>query len=317
MIMKKSLLAALSLLILPLSAGADEQWQVTTSMESASMGMSMPAMTRKVCVPDGTYNKSSEKMVPAKDNCKVSNFKASGSTSSFHMECGAPHKMSGDGQFTRKGSDAYSGDIKMQGDFGQGGNGDMHMHFDGQKLGACTAEKPQDDAAGYTSRMNAQMSAACTQGLSQMQPGIFMIPACQSFKPQFCARVKSFLGNTTDPEQLRSVIEQREDWAQLADSCDMDSLSIQTAACSKAKDTHNWGAVAKVCNASEAKTLAREHCTGRSYSSVMTGEYGPLCQAFSDAVHVDGSAGSKTGSIMDAGSKAMDSIGKLKGLFSR
>jgi hypothetical protein len=100
----------------------------------------------------------------------------------------------------------------------------------------------------------------------------------------------------------------------------MDSLSIQTSACGKANSTGNWGAVAKICNASEARTLAREHCTGRNYSSIMTGEYGPLCEAFSDTVHVDGAAdagngSSKAGGIMDMGNKAMDGISKFKSLF--
>jgi hypothetical protein len=316
-ITKKICLPTLILLALPLTSFANEQWKITTSMESSSMNMSMPGMERTVCVADGQYNKPSEKMVPAKDGCKVSNFRINGSTASFHLECAAPHKMSGDGSFTHKGSDAYSGDMKMKGDFGQGGNGDMHMHFDGQKLGSCTAQQTPD----YAAAAGAQMSAACTQGINEMQPAIFMIPACQSMKPKFCARVKNLLGNAQDPNKLSSVIKQRPDWANLADACDMDSLSIQTAACDKAKTTKNWAAVPVVCPPGDAEAIASDHCVRRAYtgSNSSNGEYSALCDAFPDLGKTPpGGAGAGAASgVMDMGNKAMDGLNKLKGLFGR
>ena len=106
--MKSRLLFALSLLCIPLSSLADEQWETTTTMQSSSFPMQMPPTTTKVCVPDGQYDKPSEKMIPTENDCKVTSFKVSGNTSNFRVECPSP-KMVGDGSFTRKSATAFSG----------------------------------------------------------------------------------------------------------------------------------------------------------------------------------------------------------------
>lgn len=315
--MKSRLLFALSLLCLPLSAFADEQWETTTSMQSSSFPMQMPPTTQKVCVPDGQYDKSSEKMIPTENGCKVTSFKVSGNTSTFRVECPSP-KMVGDGSFTRKSATAFSGTIAMKGDFGTGTQGDMRMTFDSKKLGKCTTEKAPD----YAAMANAQVAAACTDGVKKMQKELFVGPYapdfCKSHKPKFCAQVKSFLAKGTDPEQLRGIANQREDWAELADACAIDAGALRTAACGKATSSRNWGAVAEFCPEADVRNIARQNCTGRSYTDVMTGEYGPICQAYSDEVKVSGgSSKASSNGMMDNANKAVDGFNKLRGLFGK
>ncbi|MDQ8038078.1 MAG: DUF3617 domain-containing protein [Pedobacter sp.] len=314
--MKSRLLFALSLLCIPLSSLADEQWETTTTMQSSAFPMQMPPTTTRVCVPDGQYDKPSEKMIPTENDCKVTSFKVSGNTSNFRVECPSP-KMVGDGSFTRKSATAFNGTMAMKGDFGDGKQGDMRITFDSKKLGKCTAEKMPD----YAALANAQVAAACTDGVKKMQKELFVGPYapdfCKSHKPKFCAQVKSFLAKGSDPEQLRGIANQREDWEELADACGIDGAALRTTACSKASSTRNWGAVAEFCPEADVRSIARENCTGRSYTSIMTGEYGPICQAYSDEVKVAGGSNSKSGGVMDSANKAVDGFNKLRGLFGK
>lgn len=139
-------LRRLLVLIACLGAGsvyADDKWEVTTSMEMVGMPFQMPATTQVVCLPPGEQN--TEKMVPADKNCKVKSFSTSGNTSRFRIECAPPQQMTGEGEITRMGKDAYKGLLKAKGNM-QGQAFDMKISYAGRKIGSCPAsENVQND----------------------------------------------------------------------------------------------------------------------------------------------------------------------------
>ncbi len=160
----------LLLLAIGLLAGAvqaDEKWEVTTSFEMTGMPFQMPPTTQTICVPPG--EQGNQRLIPAGKNCKVTSFSTSGSTSRFHMECSAPQKMSGDGEMTRMGSDAYKGKFAARGNV-DGSDIDMKIAYAGRRLGTC--------AAGETSAARASAMAAQTNAM-QAKQGAVLNQACQ------------------------------------------------------------------------------------------------------------------------------------------
>ena len=123
--LRRSLVAIGIVSLLPAAhAAAGEQWELTATMEMP--GMQMPIGVNKVCM------KPQSPMAPsAGSECKVSDIKSSGNTTSFRMQCGGAHPMEGFGEGTRSG-DGYSGVLHMK---SQGH--DMTIKQSGRKLGDC------------------------------------------------------------------------------------------------------------------------------------------------------------------------------------
>jgi len=69
---------------------------------------------------------------PMQKNCKVTDVKVRGNTTSFKMECGPPQPMQGTGEMTRTG-DRMEGHYTMKSP-----EGEMVMTTLGRKLGTCT-----------------------------------------------------------------------------------------------------------------------------------------------------------------------------------
>lgn len=109
-------------------------WEVTskTSMEGAPM--EMPAQTSRVCAPKvwneppgGTDERS---------KCRNSDFKISGSKATWKVSCEGPPAMTGEGEITRNGSDAYTGVVKFT-----SSEIVMTVKLDGHRVGDCDAGK--------------------------------------------------------------------------------------------------------------------------------------------------------------------------------
>ncbi|MDF2446878.1 MAG: hypothetical protein K0S46_2114 [Moraxellaceae bacterium] len=300
------------------NAYADDKWEVTTSMEMVGMPFQMPATKQVVCLAPGEQN--SEKMVPADKNCQVKSFTTSGNTSRFRIECAPPQQMTGEGEITRLGADAYKGLLKAKGNM-QGQPFDMKIAYNGRKIGSCAAsENTVTKAKAMAAQQQAQIGQSCQQMAGSMtwQVADQMAASCPTLKADLCKKAKAELNKAgSDPEALRTFQQQRGDWRELASYCGVDAAALQARACTSAKAKKLWGTVAEFCG-SEAEALAEAHCSGRSYTVIMTSEYGPLCERFSDKVVVTG-GGAKSA---DAGAaaklnQAIDGINKLRGLFGR
>ena len=116
------------------------RWEVTTQMQMPNMPVQMPAMKTTQCVtpeqlkdpanavPRGPQNGRGR---PNQD-CKVSDYKASGNKVTWNMSCSAPQAMTGTGEMTFV-DDTYTATMKMQSP-----QGEMEMKMSGKRLGDCT-----------------------------------------------------------------------------------------------------------------------------------------------------------------------------------
>lgn len=111
-------------------------WEVTMQVEIPGMQVKMPDFKTAQCLtkeqlkdpaqalPQGTQDKNND--------CKVSDYKASGNKATWKMTCTIPMPISGLGEITYAG-DAYDGSMTMT-----TGIGDMTMKYTGKRLGDCT-----------------------------------------------------------------------------------------------------------------------------------------------------------------------------------
>lgn len=316
---KRSWLALCACLVAG-GAIADDKWEVTTSMEMAGMPFQMPPTKQVLCLAPG--EQGSEKMVPVDKNCKLKSFTQSGNTSRFKVECAPPQQMTGEGEITVTGKDAYKGQLRARGNM-EGQAFDMKISYAGKKIGSCAAsENTVTKAKAQAAQMQAQVGQSCKQLADGMtwQLADQMAGSCPTLKADLCKKAKAEftrLGN--DPEGLRNYGEERQDWKQLAGYCGVDTATLQARACSAAKAKKLWASVATFCG-DEAETLAAANCTGRSYTVIMMSEYAPLCEAYKDKVVVTGGGGvpgSASGGTAAKLNQAIDGINKLRGLFGK
>lgn len=104
-------------------------WQVSTKMSMEGMPMEMPTQTAKYCAAKH-WTKP-----PAGDNprqkCVRSESRMSGSKFTWTESCESP-AMTGRGEITRQGNDAYSGTIQYS-----SAQGNMTIKLSGRKIGEC------------------------------------------------------------------------------------------------------------------------------------------------------------------------------------
>jgi hypothetical protein len=130
--------AALIAVLAPFSATAaatDEKWEITTRMEMTGLPMRMPATTVVVCVPPGGMD---EERIVERDGCTLGKVTRSGQTTRFSVQCAQPQPMTGEGEITRSGASAYSGQFRASGKFG-GKDVTMSASFNGKRAGDCVA----------------------------------------------------------------------------------------------------------------------------------------------------------------------------------
>jgi hypothetical protein len=115
---------------------------MTTSMHMQMPGMSaMPPMThtQKVCV--SAQRPDPRDVMRNGGQCHVSQYKLVGNTVSYHVECGAPMQMSGDGTFTMRSDHGIHGSMHVTGNAG-GQHTQMDMTIDGTRVGSCDYTPP-------------------------------------------------------------------------------------------------------------------------------------------------------------------------------
>jgi hypothetical protein len=121
----------------------DGNWEVTMEIEMPGMPQRMPAMTSTQCVskeeaadPSKMMSQGSGGASALPPDCKVSDMKTAGNTTSWSMKCDGDNAMSGTGELTYAG-DTYRGAMKMNIERG-GQPMAVTMTYSGKRLGDCT-----------------------------------------------------------------------------------------------------------------------------------------------------------------------------------
>jgi len=329
-------LALLVLLAAGSAAAVEDKWEITTTMQATGMPFLPPATTTTLCLPQN--QPVNEKMIPAKDNCKVSKFTTSGNTSKFHIECAPPQQMSGDGEFTYLGN-AYNGKMNVKGNMG-GQNIDMQMSYAGKKIGVCGGEN--DNAYSPMKMMQqgqGQMAMACAQmaeGMSwQMAPNLASM--CPTLQADICKRANARFAGVTSADALLALQEDRPDWKELAGYCAIDTTAMTRKLCASSKAGKDYNGAVLICGSDDPElfAIAQKECVGFDVTGNRISEKTrPLCNHFAD--RLPKSAGKKTATApassliegysntVDTGNNAIDTTQravegykKLKGLFGR
>ena len=117
------------------------QWETTMQMQMPNMpaGVQMPSMKNTQCItpdqakdPASAVPRQSGRGRGGKDDCKVSDYKMTGSTATWTMMCTSPDKMTATGEMTF-GDDSYTSTMKMV-----MAQGEMTMKTTGKRIGDCT-----------------------------------------------------------------------------------------------------------------------------------------------------------------------------------
>jgi hypothetical protein len=120
-----------------------DTWQVTSQMSMEGMPMRMPAQTLQVCAPKNWQEPPGAQN--PQQNCRTSDFKTVGQKTTWKMTCTDPD-MTGEGEITRSGPDAYTGSIHMS-----SAQGSMTINLSGKRTGECdykdTSMTPAQQAA--------------------------------------------------------------------------------------------------------------------------------------------------------------------------
>ena len=103
-------------------------WEVTSQV--SMMGMQMPPQTGKNCSPKTWTRPPTDPNDPMK--CTTTNFATSGDTVTWETTCKGPPPVTGTGEVTRQGSDAFTGTINLTSD-----EISMTIQLSGKRLGAC------------------------------------------------------------------------------------------------------------------------------------------------------------------------------------
>jgi hypothetical protein len=115
----------------------DGNWEVTVQVQVPGMPMKMPDIKDVRCLTRDQLKDPSLAMPSASpdsnNDCKVSDYKATGTKATWTMACTVPMPISGSGEITYAG-DTYSGSMTLA-----TGGGDATMKFTGKRLGDCTA----------------------------------------------------------------------------------------------------------------------------------------------------------------------------------
>jgi len=300
----KRILCSVSLIALaalPATAGPNgDLWEVTSqmTMEGMPAGMGMPAQTRQVC---SAHEWTKPPVANENRECETVNFKTAGNKSSWTVKCSGG--MSGEGEVTRNGADAYAGWMKMTMP-----QGTMTMNLSGKRVGDCDAGEVKAQRDAQVARIQAQaaegtkaaagaMVQICSTGAQSLdmrqyhtyeslctgpQGGI----TAEKYKSAFCDSLNSYDGFKKVCH--RDEADAENTMTSLAGFCGADLTAMKTTNCAEAVKTKDLELVGKCCPV-EAQAIAKEHCAGRSYTSAGPDGYGSFCVQFAKDV-MDGGA---------------------------
>jgi hypothetical protein len=123
------LLGSLPALVAADPPRAGDLWQVTSKVSMEGLPMELPAQTAQVCAAR-VWTRP-----PAGDNpqqkCKSTEYVITQNKVTWTETCDSP-PMTGKGEITRQGNDAYTGTIKYVSE-----QGNMTINLTGRKIGGC------------------------------------------------------------------------------------------------------------------------------------------------------------------------------------
>jgi Protein of unknown function (DUF3617) len=258
-----------------------EVWQMTMSMKMA--GMSMPARTMEQCVAKS--QPAAPDMAEENKNCKTTEYKTVGSTTSMKFACTGKDAMTGEGTFTTVGK-TMKGQMKMN-----SGGSVMETSYSSVNTGkACDAKAMERKVNEMVAKSAADLDRQCTEDLTSGKNAAgYMVFGSQAickdpkFKPMYCAHIagkgeagyKRLRGDELMAKQLKEpallgVIEA---------GCGVSMLGMQKELCGSAQQRKSWRFLAGSCPA-QAKPLAARECAGRGYTALSTSPYKDFCSAY-------------------------------------
>jgi hypothetical protein len=292
--------AALSFLVALCAFGADaapagkepgDLWEVTSKMSMEGMPMEMPATTQKVCTaktwsepPGGNADKS----------CETLEFKNSATTTTWKVRCAGPPAMTGEGEITRSGPDAYKGTMKLSSP-----DGAMTMKLSGRRVGDCDRGESNREIAQLRGKIEAQAAAAqgqaaaaqatmCKGAVDAMDlrtmKAYASVCAGTPLKDQFCARLST-------QEGFQLVCDRPADsgnsLADAASYCGKNADALKKPICEEALKTPSFELLGKCCPV-QARELALQECAGRKYTALAGSKYQSFCLSYARDVMADG-----------------------------
>jgi hypothetical protein len=258
-------------------------WEVTSRMSMEGMPMQMPAQTHKVCSPK-TWTEPPG--AGADEKCKTLDFKNTATKSTWKMRCPGPPAMTGEGEITRTGPDAYTGTMKFTSD-----EGVMTMAISGRRVGDCDSAAARRQVAQQQAQMEATQKQAegtqrdvllqgCTAAgnsldLRQVQAHATICDEA-TMKAAFCKRLESeegFVSVCREDAQPPTSLEDA------AAYCGKVPDSIRKKICDEALKKEDFALLGKCCPA-QTQELAQRECAGRKYTEMEGSKYQGFCVTY-------------------------------------
>src|SRR5262249_41382337 len=124
----------------PSAFAADEHpgvlWETTAQNVMEGMPMPMPAQTVKVCRATNWLQQPVNTPADGNSQRTTSDYQRVGATATWNVRCTGQMAMTGHGEMTFTGDDAYAGTIKFT-----GGQMNMTVKLSGHRIGTC--DNPQ------------------------------------------------------------------------------------------------------------------------------------------------------------------------------
>ena len=323
--MKRTIAAAAVVLLCCAGAhakpGSGDLWEVTSQLSMEGMPKGMPARTHEQCTPKVWTTAP----VPADESqkCEVIDFRNTPEKSVWKMKCAGPPAMTGNGEISRMGADAYKGVINMSSD-----EGNITINVSGRRLGDCDAEADQAKRDAQMAHIQAQ-AAAGQQMAEDARKQMCLAPVeslsltylnqmaanCQGidFKTPFCNKLNSADGWAKTC--VRDKSDPPNSLAPLAAYCAADAAALTKTNCEVLAKSETDLELIGHCCPEVARAIAQRECGGMKYTAQMA-RYGSFCATYAkDAVAAGAAPGpTPTPSPESATSKAKK---KLKGIFGK
>jgi hypothetical protein len=325
------------------AADTGELWEVTTKMDMAGLPAGMGNQTTRVCAERGDP-KNAQQGAMRKD-CKMTDYKQSGNHVTLTMTC--PDGTAVIENVYNAARTEYQGSMKMT---MRDGN-KMTMNMTGRKVGACDvaqAKRERDEKNATAKRGRAEAQAAIAANEKMQVDNCAKAPAAMSLGllgvygqcTAMAGGCEAMLKNESTRATATACMANRADLCKryqtpagflkangsedIARECRLSRPAIIASHCPGAAKSENLAYLGRFCPA-EAKTLAQQHCAGRSYTSAPRDKYSDFCSRYLADASVDSESASAAPRPAAAKPQPQDAvkqgvtqgINKLKGLFGR
>ncbi len=270
------------------SAGTDELWDMTFAMDMG--GMTMPSPTIKSCIPKGGQYKPEDK--DKSKNCKLSDYKISGNTVYWKMECTGKEAMTGSGEITKTAT-------TMKGVFNMHAHDmDMTQKINGKRVGTCDAaeqrQKMDKFATDIKQRVSDTTRQTCEGSMNREvesggygEAGSMLFHGdqlCAGYQPQLCKQARayatSYKGYAAYANRRVAPEAKLMKWGWVLADCKIDLDKSLPKLCKQAVAEKAWRFVGGYCPA-EAQALSDQSCAefGMARSPDYSKPFGPMCLA--------------------------------------